>query len=276
MNTIKNIKQSESWNPPSGGRGALKKLLNILLFIPIAVFSQQDSVLSGAYKWNDPATAKKNKISSVILLEGKVHDFEWMQLTANSFISTSKKLKQAVPSDQELLIIIKSGILNIQIGDSSYSLNPGSVAVLMPGEKYSINSQQPCSFYTMKYRSKAPMDLERAEKNGGSIVRQWNNIPFKPNNNGGGRRDYFEQPTVMQKRFEMHVTTLKEGVRSHDPHTHRAEEIVLMIEGDTEMQIGDKFYKGKTGDFYYLGSNVLHAIKNVGTKPCMYFAFQFE
>ncbi len=74
----------------------------------------------------------------------------------------------------------------------------------------------------------------------------------------------------------MHVTTLKEGVRSHDPHTHRAEEIVLMIAGNTEMQIGEKFYKGTTGDFYYLGSNVLHAIKNVDTKPCMYFAFQFE
>jgi len=80
----------------------------------------------------------------------------------------------------------------------------------------------------------------------------------------------------MQKYFEIHVTTLKEGLRSHDPHTHRAEEIVLMIEGDTEMQIGEKFYKGKTGDFFYLGSNVLHAIRNEGTKSCMYFAIQFE
>jgi (S)-ureidoglycine aminohydrolase len=93
---------------------------------------------------------------------------------------------------------------------------------------------------------------------------------------GGGRRDYFERPTAMQKRFEMHVTTLKEGIRSHDPHTHRAEEIVLMIEGDTEMQAGEKNFKGKTGDFFYLGSHVIHAIRNEGTQPCMYFAFQFE
>ena len=87
---------------------------------------------------------------------------------------------------------------------------------------------------------------------------------------------FFEQGTAMSKRFEMHVTTLKEGIRSHDPHTHRAEEIVLMIEGNTEMQIGQTFVKGTNGDLYYLGSNVLHAIRNIDTKPCMYFAFQFE
>ena len=80
----------------------------------------------------------------------------------------------------------------------------------------------------------------------------------------------------MQKRFEMHITTLKEGLSSHDPHTHRAEEIILMINGETEMLIGDKNYQGKTGDFYYAGSNMLHGIKNIGQAACMYFAIQFE
>ncbi len=254
----------------------MKKILTILFITPLIGITQQDSVLSGVYKWSESAMSKQNKISSTVLLEGKVHDFEWIQLTANSLNPSPVKIKQTVPSNQEHLIIIKTGILQIKLGDSTFALNPGSVAVLMPREKILINSTQPCSFYIMKYRSKAPKDLERSKKSGGSFVKLWDGIPFKPNNNGGGRRDYFQHPTAMQKRFEMHVTTLKEGVRSHDPHTHRAEEIVLMIEGDTEMQIGDKFYKGKTGDFYYLGSNVLHAVRNVGTKPCMYFAFQFE
>lgn len=57
---------------------------------------------------------------------------------------------------------------------------------------------------------------------------------------------------------------------------HRAEEIVLVIDGETEMQIGEKFYTASTGGFYYLGSNVLHAIKTTGTKPATYFAIQFE
>jgi len=254
----------------------MKKTLAILFLLPLYTLAQQDSVLSGVYSWNEPATSTKNKISSTVLLEGKAYDFKWIQLTANSLNPSPARIKQTVPKNQEQLIIIKTGTLQIGFGDSTFALNAGSVAVLMPGEKILLNSTQPCSFYIMKYQSIAPTDTERGKKNGGSFVKLWEAIPFKPNNNGGGRRDFFEQPTAMQKRFEMHVTTLKEGLRSHDPHTHRAEEIIIMIEGTTEMQIGEKFAKGKTGDFFYLGSNVLHGITNIGTKSCMYFAIQFE
>lgn len=254
----------------------MKKILAILFLLPLFTLAQQDSVLSGVYNWTEPPAALNNKISSTVLLEGKVHDFKWMQLTANSLNPSPVRIKQTVPKNQEQLIIIKTGTLQIGLRDSTFALNAGSVAVLMPGEKILLNSTKACSFYIMKYRSKAPKDLQRGKKNGGSFVKFWEAIPFKPNNNGGGRRDFFEQPTAMQKRFEMHVTTLKEGLRSHDPHAHRAEEIILMIEGNTEMQAGEKFVKGKTGDFFYLGSNVLHGIRNVGTKPCMYFAIQFE
>lgn len=115
-----------------------------------------------------------------------------------------------------------------------------------------------------------------AQRNNKSFVKIWENIPFKANNNGGGHRDFFEQSTPMQRRFEMHVTTLKEGLKSHEPHTHRAEEIVWILEGETEMQLGNDIVKVQPGGFYYLGSNVSHAIKNIGTKPATYFAFQFE
>jgi (S)-ureidoglycine aminohydrolase len=146
----------------------------------------------------------------------------------------------------------------------------------MPREKYSLSNSGNVSadFYNMKYR-KADADLKEFIA-GSSFVKLWENLPFKPNNIGGGRRDFFEKGTAMQKRFEIHVSTLKEGIKSHEPHTHPAEEIVLMIEGDTEMQIGEKIYTASPGGFYYLGSNVLHAIKNTGTKPSTYFAIQFE
>ena len=74
----------------------------------------------------------------------------------------------------------------------------------------------------------------------------------------------------------MHVSTLKLDKKSHDPHTHQAEELILVMDGNTEMQIGQKFYQGKEGSIYYMGSNILHAIRNVGAVPCTYFAFQFE
>lgn len=74
----------------------------------------------------------------------------------------------------------------------------------------------------------------------------------------------------------MHVTTLLPGLESHDSHTHKAEEIILIIEGNTGMLIRNGQYKADAGDLYYLGSNVLHGIKNIGTVPTTYFAYQWE
>jgi (S)-ureidoglycine aminohydrolase len=252
----------------------MKKLFLALLFVPMLVLAQQDSVLSGVYKYKAPV-GKMENISSLVLLEGKTHDFEWMQITSNLILSVNP-IRQQVPKNEEHLLILKSGLFTIKLGDSVFEMRPGSIVVLMPGQKYAISCRDPGSYFTMKYRGKSPVDKEQMQKNGGSFVKVYDSVVYKPNNRGGGRKDFFERPTVMQKRFEMHITVLKEGLTSHDPHTHRAEEIVLIINGQTEMLIGDKTFQGKEGDFYYLGTNVLHGIKNTGVAPCMYFAIQFE
>lgn len=253
----------------------MKKLFTILLFLPFTGLAQQDSIVSGAYEWQQPIL-QKNKMASTVLVKGKAHDFEWMQLNANAVYGT-KPVRQQVPNNLEELIIIKYGAVRIHFGDSSFVLSPNSVAVLMPGEKYSLQNtmNEPTGFYTMQYRGKRSGEAKKMLVSK-SFVKISNTIPFKPNAIGGGREDFFECSTPMQNRFEIHLSTLKEGVRSHDPHTHKAEEIVLLIDGDTEMQIGDQFKKVGAGGFYYLGSNVLHAIKNTGTKPSTYFAIQFE
>ena len=251
----------------------LKQIFLLFSLSPFLLRAQQDSVLSGSYAWKEPVPVK-NKISTTVLLQGTVHDFKWMQVSSN-VITSEKKIRQQVTASYEQLIIIKSGSCVITVNDSSYNLTAHSVAVLMPGQKFTIRktSKGAVEFFAMKYTSKKPADEQRG---GNSFVKIWETIPFKPNNNGGGRRDFFEKPTAMQQRFEMHVTTLKEGLKSHEPHTHRAEEIVWMLEGETEMQLGNGIVKTAPGGFYYLGSNVSHAIKNIGTKPATYFAFQFE
>lgn len=252
----------------------MKILFAILFLVPLAGLAQMDSVISGSYKWRQPSI-QEDQVNSVVLLEGKVRDFDWMQLSANT-ISAATEIKQTVPKKQEQLIIVKSGAMNIRFGDSTWLLTANSTAVLMPGEKFSLINPGAAAahFITMKYSRNSTVNDAKAA--GNSYVVLWENVPFKPNNNGGGRRDLFDRSTVLQKRFEIHVTTLKEGRRSHEPHTHRAEEIVLVIEGQTEMQIDEKFYTTNTGGFYYLGSNMLHAIKTTSTTPSTYFAIQFE
>jgi (S)-ureidoglycine aminohydrolase len=253
-----------------------KTYLNICLFFPLIFAINHEPITSRVYDWQQPAKINK-EVSSTVLFEGSAFDMEWLQMNANSLMPSKKKVKITVPQNEEHLYIIKKGTLNVRLKDSSVLLPAGSVLVVIPGENFSISNLQTeaCDYYTMKYRSKLPTDKERAKNTGGSIVSNWNQISYKPHDKGG-RRDFFERATAMMKRLEIHVSTLNPGLKSHEPHTHKAEEIVLMMEGTTEMQIGEKFFKGKEGSIFFLGSNIPHAIRNEGITPSTYFAIQFE
>jgi (S)-ureidoglycine aminohydrolase len=256
---------------------SMKRLVFIVILLtPVFCFSQQDSIAPGVYSWKEPVRKKSKNFSSAVLFEGKTHDMEWLQMNANLLFPSKTKTKVDVPANEEQLLIIKSGKLIIW-RDSSYPMSAGSVALFLPGETYSLQNEDKddCVYYVMKYRSKAPADMERGTAAGGSLIKEWNKIEFKQNDKGG-RRDFFERPTALCKRFEMHVTTLKGRLKSHDPHAHKAKEIILVINGKTEMQIGGKTYKGEAGSVYFLPSNILHGIRNDGEETCSYFAFQFE
>lgn len=261
----------------------------LFLMIPAMTFSQADSetflppVPSGTYAWKTPTKADERKVRTANIVAGSSADMAYLVMDACSLSPSKKRTVLQVPSDEEHLYLIKSGVLNIVFRDSSWSIGPGSIALLLPGEKISIRGEGDgeCSYYLMRYRSKDPVDLARGKSAGGSFVRNWNDLTFRRHDRGGVR-NYFQKATAMSKRFEMHVTTLKPGLKSHDPHTHHAEEIILMLEDTkegrarTEMLIGENSFNAAAGDFYYIGSGLLHGIRNTGDVTCSYFAFQFE
>ena len=151
---------------------------------------------------------------------------------------------------------------------------PGSIAMITQGDRFRLfnPTSTEVSYYLMNYIAKDPMS---GSDTASSFVRLWEDLGYRGHERGGVR-NYFNKRTSQSKRFEMHVTTLNAGLSSHDPHTHNAEEIVLIIDGHTEMLIGDKMYTANTGELYFLGSNILHGIKNTGTKPATYFAYQWD
>ena len=218
----------------------------LLLIFPLMGLAQLEPIASEVYHWKRPSTNMEINYRASVLFEGSAHDMEWLQVNAGQLIPSETKNMFVVPDNEEYLLIIKAGTLLVTLRDSVHEITGGSIALLMPGEIFHLQNEQKtaCEFYWMKYRSKLPPDMDRGKNAGGSIVKSWYKIDFKPHDKGG-IRNYFERPTAMSKRFEMHVTTLKAGIKSHEPHIHRAEEIVLMIDGNTEMQIGQRFFKGK-------------------------------
>jgi (S)-ureidoglycine aminohydrolase len=80
----------------------------------------------------------------------------------------------------------------------------------------------------------------------------------------------------MTNRFDIHITSLNPGISSHPPHTHANEEIILMIDGEGEMILGEKKQHITTGDAAWVESMIPHNITNVAKRPAVYFAIQWN
>ncbi len=117
--------------------------------------------------------------------------------------------------------------------------------------------------------------MDRAKKAGGSIMVNWDDMVVDKTGKGV-HRSIFDRASSQFGKLEMHETTLNKGEVSHDPHTHRAEELIILKKGEVQMLIGGKFYRGVTGDLFLLNSNVQHGLINTGGEPCEYFAFQWQ
>ncbi|GAA4470493.1 hypothetical protein GCM10023189_59170 [Nibrella saemangeumensis] len=234
------------------------------------------SIQSKVYTWRETPVIRKANSEQRKILDGETLDFRHMAVHATTLPAHQAPHPAHKHNDEEL-IIIKEGELTVTIEGKTKTLGPGSVALMMPGDEHGFENKgdKPATYYVMRYESKEPVDLERGQKAGGSFWVDWNEVAFKPHDKGGIRR-MFDRATAMTKRFEMHVTTLNQGLWSHPPHTHRAAEILLMIDNNAQESINGVLQPATTGDLIFLESSVPHAIQNTSPGACTYFAFQFE
>jgi (S)-ureidoglycine aminohydrolase len=231
---------------------------------------------SKVYSWKEAPLVRKAGSEQRKLLEGSATDFKHMEVHATT-VPARQAPHLAHKHDDEELNIIKEGELTVTIAGKTKTLGPNSIALMMPGDEHGFENKSaaPVTYYVMRYESKEPVDLARGQKAGGSFWIDWKEVPFQPHDKGGIRR-MFDRATAMTKRFEMHVTTLNSGLSSHPPHTHRAAEMLIMVNNAAESSVNGKLIPNETGDLTYLESNVPYNITNTTQKPCTYFAFQFE
>jgi (S)-ureidoglycine aminohydrolase len=252
---------------------------SIALFLLNSFFAgAQMSPLSAKvyYLENSPTDkTKTGNIQSIFTGSGAILASHQMKCVS---INKGKSLVYAAnKSKEERFFIVKNGPVKVKLGNESALLERGSVIVLLPGDELAIKNEKEemASIYEMAYQSIAPIDIDRAVKAGPSFMMHWNDMVFKAHEKGSVRQ-LFDRQTAMLNRFDIHVTTLNKGFKSHDPHTHKNEEIILMMEGNAEMQIGTDHQKANAGDVVLLNSMVLHNLTNVGDTPCQYFAIQWN
>ena len=89
------------------------------------------------------------------------------------------------------------------------------------------------------------------------------------------RADYCDQATPTLSRFEVHRTTLQPGAKPHEPHRHEREEMMILLDGELEVIIEGAKTRIGAGSAFFVVSNDLHGVTNVGDKPATYLVLNF-
>lgn len=89
------------------------------------------------------------------------------------------------------------------------------------------------------------------------------------------RADYCDQPTATLSRFEVHRTTLQPGAKPHEAHRHEREEMMILLEGELEVLIEETRTRIGAGSAFFVVSNDLHGVTNVGTQRASYLVLNF-
>ena len=109
----------------------------------------------------------------------------------------------------------------------------------------------------------------------------WPNTIFDPDKAkkvpdvSGDLRIYHEGPTGMLKSMTVGSLRLKAGMSPHPPHQHPEEEFMVVTEGTGEIEIEGKSVKVGAGSLMYCAGHKLHAIKNTGQAPLLFYFYKW-
>ncbi len=243
----------------------------------LSLAAQYNPVGSGVYNWKNLPVKKDKDRESRKILEGSTAEFSWFEIHATTQYKGAKPKPAHVQDSTEELIIIKEGQMKCTVGDKTATMGPGSIAMIPPGEMQSFENtgNGPLTYYVLMFRSRKPMNMARSDSAGGSMLINVDTLVYTEKNNRGTSK-YFDRPTAMCANYEMHTTTLLLKGASHAPHQHVDTEIILVINGEVEMDIDGKHYKGSDGDLFIAESGKMHGVQNGSDKRCSYFAFKWR
>ena len=240
--------------------------------------AQSDTVVAKVYSWDQSVITAAHKASNAKkIFSGSGAILSLHQMNGINLHKGKSITYKADAAGYERFFIIKKGPVSVTLNNETSLFDRGSLMVVLPGDKLSItnNTDADAEYYEMNYRSIQPANAERGKKAGASFVMNWNDMVVKKTDKGSTRQ-LFDRQTTMLNRFDIHVTQLNEGFNSHPPHTHKNEEIILMLDGNAEMSIGNDHPKANSGDVVLLTSLIPHNLTNVGKTPCLYFAIQWN
>ncbi|MDB5031252.1 cupin domain-containing protein [Mucilaginibacter sp.] len=256
----------------------MKVIFTILIMaISLGANAQSDVLKAGVYNLDNNKTIHIRGVEKRTIISGKTLDLQKFEI-ATFTISAGKVYTQPIIDSQfEQLIVVKSGNVTLTINDTTKTVAAYSIALILAGDKISFknNANEPATFYIIKYKSTNTADIKRGHDAGPSVIKDWSLLKVNKSTKGETRA-IFDRPTSMFGRFDVHATALNPGFASHDPHTHRVEELILMLNGSVQETIAQDKFDAHAGDCIYLSSGILHGPKNISNEQCYYLAIQWH
>lgn len=254
-----------------------KVILLAVLFLATAnLKAQTQELLSGVYHVDKIETQNGLANKTKVKVKGSTTDLEMLSMHSSTLEPGKTNHPPRALMDREELIIVKEGPITITINDTAKILTTGSIALIEAGDTQSFHnaSDKVVSYYVLGFKSTTPVNISRGKASGGSLMKDWNELVIKKTIKGESR-PVFDKPTSMFERFEVHSTMLNAREDSHPSHTHRAEEIMLVLKGDITMHIEKENYKASPGSIILVRSDIAHNLTNSGNEPCLYYAIKW-
>ncbi len=108
-----------------------------------------------------------------------------------------------------------------------------------------------------------------------SAVFDWNAMKAEPTE-AGEVRHVFRTATATLDELECHITTLKPLAKSHPPHVHANEEVLIVREGNVEVFYKDAWHPAGPGSVVFLTGTDPHGLRNQGTTPATYYVLAWR
>ncbi len=257
----------------------MKRSILLFIFITFCTLemnAQKQNLPSGVYEWEKVSLEKTQTGEKGQVLDGPTKTLNNFEINVHTLNPGKAQYNSDNDQDREALVLIKEGKLEVTINGKKSILGPGSISLAAIGDKYNIYnaSDEAVTYYSIQWESKVPTDLARSRQAGGSVAFDYTNMNFEKNQKGG-RRTIMRRPTATLRELEAHITTLNEGEKSHDPHVHFDEEIIVVLSGKVEEMINGSPYKVGPGSVIFLSSMDPHGIRNIGKGQCEYYAIRW-
>ena len=104
-------------------------------------------------------------------------------------------------------------------------------------------------------------------------------VPLKADYEKGWRAyPVFRGQTGMMDDLACHASALVPGHTPHPPHTHKEEEILILLAGEVDLQLPalEKPVRLTPGQFVYYPTGFLHTLQPVGELPANYLMFKWQ